>query len=193
MRRVFRITSLLYLLVIGVLVAVITTGCTQEGGEGGNQGAQDQTGTTGKGGTIRVETTAVEENPTTRLTREETAREEQSRTQRRSTREDNFPGQPRNEQQTVTVRITGTEGLSFAGRVGSARDLPHVQGSVPEEYEIPSADAAVTVEIHKREPGGGTLGIEVVSNGQIIARQTVSTTVGEINITWTSQQRSNGG
>ncbi len=199
MRQAFCKTSLLYLfylLALGALVAVVAAGCAQEGGE---QGARDQTGGTAKGGTTRVETTRAEtatagENPAKSLTREETVQATQGRKQqRRSVREGSSPDRQRVERQTVTVRITGTEGLAFAGRAGSDQDVRRVQGSVPAEYEIPSSGAAVTVEIHKRQPGGGTLGIEVVRDGRVIARQTVSTTAGEINIVWKSQQEGGNG
>ena len=186
MRQAFCRTSLLYLfylLALGALVAVVAAGCAQEGEE---QGAQGQTGGTAKDGTTG-------ENPAKSLTREETVQVTQDREQRQSVREDTSPDRQQVERQTVTVRITGTEGLAFAGRVGSDQDVRRVQGTVPAEYEIPSSGAAVTVEIHKRQPGGGTLGIEVVNGGRITARQTVSTTAGEINIVWKSQQQGNRG
>ena len=83
------------------------------------------------------------------------------------------------------MRITGTEGLSFAGRVGTAQDRRRVQGSVPEEYEIPFEGAAVTAAIRKREPGSGTLGVEVVRDGRVVASRETSTSTGVVNVVWT--------
>jgi outer membrane biosynthesis protein TonB len=89
------------------------------------------------------------------------------------------------QRQTIIVRITGTEGLSFSGRVGSAQELKRVQGSVPEEYELPFRGAAVTAAVRKQEPGRGTLGVEVVRGGEVVDSKDTSSTPGILNIVWT--------
>jgi len=86
------------------------------------------------------------------------------------------------------VSITGTQGLSFTGRVGSAQEMKRVEGSVPKKYEIPSEGAAVTVTIRKDEPGEGTLGVEVVRDGQVFVSRETSSVPGVINVIWTSGQ-----
>lgn len=96
------------------------------------------------------------------------------------------------QRQTIIVRITGTEGLSFSGRVGSAQELKRVQGSVPKEYELPFRGAAVTAAVRKQEPGRGTLGVEVVRSGEVVASKETSSTPGILNVVWTPQQQGNG-
>ena len=96
--------------------------------------------------------------------------------------------QQQDRQQTVTVRITGTEGLSFAGRVGSAQNLRRVEGSVPQEYELPFRGAAVNASIRKQQPGEGTLGVEVVRSGEVVASRETSSTPGVLNVVWTPQR-----
>jgi len=85
------------------------------------------------------------------------------------------------------VRVTGTEGISFSGRVGSSREMRRVEGSVPEEYELPSRDAVANAALRKQEPGGGTLGVEVVLDGEVVASKETSTAPGVLNLVWTSR------
>ncbi len=124
----------------------------------------------------------------------DTTTREQGQTQRREdAREERSPDQ-QDEQQTVTVRITGTEGLAFAGRVNTAQDRRRVQGSVPEEYEVPFEGAAVTAAVRKREPGAGILGVEVVRDGRVVASRETSASTGVVNVVWTPQEaQGNGG
>lgn len=167
--------TLYFFLAFGVLMAMITIGCAQDGGSA-------QTTVTEEG--LTAEETTPDEGSTAQRTQgsgqEETTQEEQ-------------PSDQQGEQQTITVRITGTEGLSFVGRVGSyagsegtAQDLQRIQGSVPEEYEIPFK-GTVTASVRKQEPGEGTLGAEVVRNGRVVASEQTSTTTGVLNVGWTSQ------
>lgn len=85
------------------------------------------------------------------------------------------------------MRITGTEGLSFSGRVGSAQELKRVQGSVPKEYELLFRGAAITAAIRKQEPGQGTLGVEVIRDGEVVTSKETSTAPGVLNVVWTPQ------
>ena len=100
----------------------------------------------------------------------------------------NQPGQQQGQpQQTATVRIVGTEGLSFSGRVGSAQELRRVEGTVPEEHEIPFGGVAVTAAIRKQGSGQGTVRVEVVRDGRVVASQKTSSATGVVNLVWRPQ------
>ena len=91
-------------------------------------------------------------------------------------------------QQTITVRITGTEGIPFSGRISSAQDVQRVEGSVPKNYEIAFEDAAVTAAIRKQEPKQGTLKAEVVRGGEVVASRESSSATGVLNVVWTPKR-----
>lgn len=168
-----------YLLAFGVLIAVVTAGCAQNGG-GEDQPSDGQTAVT-----ERTQGSSGQE--------EETTQDQRQPQQRESTREGRPSSEQQSDQQTITVRITGTQGLTFAGRVGTAQDLRRVQGSVPEEYEIPFEGAAVAASVRKQEPQEGTLGVEVVRDGEVVASRESSTLTGVVNVIWTSQQEQGSG
>jgi hypothetical protein len=65
--------------------------------------------------------------------------------------------------------------------------MRRVKGSVPEEYELPFGGAVVTAALRKQEPGEGTLGVEVLLDGEEVASRETSTTPGVLNLVWTSQ------
>ncbi len=205
----------IYILVIGVLIAMAVLGCSQSSNEGGgDQTSRGQTSVTQ--GETTVQATTQEETTTGQKTT--TASEETTSDQGDAEQQDNAaqqgndaqdqggggqveitmnapPGQQNQQpqrqeqqpQQTVTVRITGTEGLAFTGRVGSTQELKRVQGSVPKEYELPFRGAAATAAVRKQEPGQGTLGVEVVWGGEVVASKETSSTPGILNVVWTPQ------
>ncbi len=178
------------LLTLGALVAAMLVGCAQNGG-GEDQPSDEQTAVTAERGMTAQETTAEEESTTQRTqdSRQEEATQDQGQAQQRESAREERSSDQQDEQQTITVRITGTEGLSFAGRVGTAQDRRRVQGSVPEEYEVPFEGAAVTAAVRKREPGAGTLGVEVVRDGRVVASRETSTSTGVVNVIWTPRQQ----
>ena len=176
------------LLTLGALVAVMLVGCAQNGG-GEDQPSDEQTAVTETGMTAQ-ETTAEEESTTQRTqdSGQEEATQDQGQAQQRESAREERPSDQQDERQTITVRITGTEGLSFAGRVGTAQDRRRVQGSVPEEYQVPFEGAAVTAAVRKQEPSAGTLGAEVVRDGRVVASRENSTATGVVNVIWTPRE-----
>ncbi len=220
MRKTLWRFHVLYLMAFGVLVAMMAFGCEQSAQEGGGeQTSEDRTASTQAGTTAQEmagETTRPES--TTQRTEsggEETTQEQPSQQQRQQAQEQaqqraeqqqqqaqqqqrqapqqgqQGQQQQQGDKQTIMVRIAGTEGVSFTGRIGSAQDLRRVQGSVPKEYELPFRGAAVTAAIRKQQPGQGTLGVEVVRDGEVVASQETSTTTGVVNVVWTPQRQGN--
>lgn len=189
-KGLWKTSGALYLLAFGVLMVEITFGCAQN--DGGDQPSGGQTAVTEERGTIAEETTAGKGSTAHRTQEDDQgdiATREQGQTQRRESAREEQPSNQQDEQQTVTVRITGTEELSFAGRVGTAQDRRRVQRNVPEEYEIAFEGAAVTAAVRKREPGAGTLGVEVVRDGEVVTSRETSTSTGVVNVVWSSQRQ----
>lgn len=86
--------------------------------------------------------------------------------------------------QPVTVRVTGTEGLAFTGMVGSSQGLKQVEGNVPNKYEVSFGGTAVTAAIRKKEQGRGTLKVEIVRDGRVVASEESSAATGVVNLVW---------
>lgn len=213
MRESLRRLRLPYLTTLGVLLVAIASGCSQgpeESGQTSGDRAATQAGTTVQS-TIQ-ETTAAGGGATAQGVQEGTQEktgegqtsqqqrqqaQQQAEQQRQQAQQQKQQAQQQNQnqqgqqqqgqQQTVTVRITGTEGLAFSGRVGSAQELKRVEGSVPKEYELPFRGGAATAAVRKQEPGRGTLRVEVVRGGEVIASQETSSAPGILNIVWTPQ------
>lgn len=184
--------SVIRLLALGTLVAMILVGCAQN--ENGNgQPPNEQTAVTETDMTEQETTADVGDlGNTTQRTQDgdrgDTTTQEQGQTQQQESAREERPSDQQGEQQTITVRITGSEGLAFAGRVGTAQDRQRVQGSVPEEYKIPFEGDAVTAAVRKQEPQEGTLGVEVVREGQVVASTETSSATGVVNVVWTPQE-----
>ena len=212
MRENLRKLRLSYLITFGVLLVAIVSGCSQGAGEG-EQTSEDRA-TTSAGTTAQstVRETTAAGGGTTAQGVQETPQEktgegqpsQQQRQQAEQQRQQAQQQQQQNQQKskparpTATksasptagrnVRITGTKGLAFSGRLGSAQELKRVEGNVPKEYELPFRGGAVSAAVRKQEPGQGTLGVEVVQSGEVVASQETSSVPGILNLVWTPQQ-----
>ena len=199
------------LLAFGVLVVMMALGCSQSPEEGGgDQTSEGHTAAT-QGGTTAQATTQEETTTGQKSTtgEETTSSQENAAQQQNDSQQDQGDGQietttqgqqgqqnqqqGQQPQQTITVRVTGTEGLPFSGRVGSAQGLRRVEGSVPEKYEISFGGAAVTAAIRKQEPGRGTLRAEVIRGREVVASRESSSRTGVLNVVWTPQRQGNEG
>lgn len=186
-----------YLLAFGVLVTAATLGCTQ-GQDGGGDAGGDTTAAEDQAAATQMETTA--EETTARMSQttrgggqQETTQEEQQEQTRRPDTRGGTTADGQGELGTVTVRVTGTEGLAFTGRVGSARNLRSVEDSVPQEYELPFGGSAVTATVRKQEPGPGTLEVEVIREGEVVDSRESTAATGVVNLVWTPPQQGNRG
>lgn len=183
MRKALPRADVLFVAIIGISLAMIAVGC-YEGSED-----EGQTAVTKKGAAVG-EPTAGERGAEQRTGRGE---QEVARKQRQSERETPREGRPsdgRNGEQAIVVRVTGTEGLSFVGRIASAQELKRIEGSVPEEYNLQTEPGAVAVSIRKQRRGAGTLGVEVIRGGRVVASKKTSNPMGMVNLVWSSSRKS---
>ncbi|CAN5804184.1 hypothetical protein BH23ACT11_BH23ACT11_18560 [soil metagenome] len=172
--RRFRNSRTNHLAACCLLFAVMAVGCAQnaeEALEGPATEASEERTTATRAGTTVQATTVV------------------GATAAQRTKENQGDTRQQTVQQTITVRITGTEGLAFTGRLGSTQGLRVVDGSVPKEYEIPFGGAAVTVTLRKQESGEGTLGVEVVRGAEVLVDKETTSTTGVLNSFWTPRQQ----
>lgn len=184
--------GVLLVLIIGVFLTLTAAGCSRSSGDG--QRAVTQQGTM-VGETITGERTAAQrtsgdEQEKTTHDRQEIIRKQERRGGQKAAQAGGSSSDERDGEQSITVRVTGTEGLSFAGRIGGTRDLKRVEGSVPGEYSLPvrAGSEAATVSIRKQQRGAGTLGVEIVRGDRVLASKKSSNSLGLVNVVWSSRK-----
>ena len=94
----------------------------------------------------------------------------------------------------VVVRLSGTEGTIFAGNYGNLDESKYAEGALgaePEEYVVkrrPSGFDVVSASFVKPRAGDeGTLNVEILVDGEVVAEGDTSTQYGTLNITWSSE------
>ena len=95
----------------------------------------------------------------------------------------------------VVVRVSGTPGTAFTGAYGPFTASNAVDGTLeaePTDYEVKAADNAkgVFAVFRKTQPADeGTLGVEILVNGEVVAQDETSEEFGVVNASWSSQGR----
>ena len=98
------------------------------------------------------------------------------------------------EASSVIVRVSGTEGVAYAGNYGTFTREPQIVddtlGSEPEEYEVEveqgTADG-VSASFQKVEPGAGRLKAEIVADGEVVTESTTYAELGSVIVDWLPQ------
>ncbi len=95
----------------------------------------------------------------------------------------------------VVVRVSGTEGTSYQGTYGTPEEVQTVEGTIgagPTDYEVNVEgveESALTAVFRKpRIDDEGTLRVQILDNGQVVAEGETIEEFGEVNINWPSQQ-----
>ncbi len=98
------------------------------------------------------------------------------------------------EASSVVVRVSGTEGLAYAGDYGTLTGEPQIVedalGSEPEEYEVEIEEGTaegVSASFQKTEPGAGRLKAEIVADGEVVTESTTYAEFGSIIVDWLPQ------
>lgn len=107
--------------------------------------------------------------------------------------ESNPPPSPE-EASSVVVRVSGTEGLAFAGNYGTLTREPQIVedtlGGEPTEYEVEiegGAAEGVSASFQKTEPGAGKLKAEIVADGELVTESTTYAEFGSVIVDWLPQ------
>jgi len=96
-------------------------------------------------------------------------------------------------QPTVTVRVSGTEGVQYFGIYGNSRGRQQLEEArtleaEPVDYpvEIQPGSDEVSATFQKRSPGTGTLRVQILSDAQVQESREITSEFGAVTATWTS-------
>ncbi len=94
----------------------------------------------------------------------------------------------------VVVRVTGTPGAVYSGTYGTATEVRAVDdatvGTEPTDYEVGAVegqDGRLNVSFSKTESGGETLEVEILVDGEAVARGETSAELGVATASWTPE------
>jgi hypothetical protein len=92
----------------------------------------------------------------------------------------------------VMVRVSGTPGTAYSGTYGTATEVQAVDdatvGTEPTDYEvgaIGSVSDRLNTSFSKTNPGGETLEVEILVDGEAVARGETSAELGVATASWT--------
>ncbi|CAA9478162.1 MAG: hypothetical protein AVDCRST_MAG25-2585 [uncultured Rubrobacteraceae bacterium] len=95
---------------------------------------------------------------------------------------------------TATVRLSGTEGTIYAGSYGNLDGSEYAEGLLegePVEFTVDLRESGFdVVNASFSKPGvddDGTLKIEILAGGEVVAEQEAETQYGTLNLTWSSE------
>jgi hypothetical protein len=94
--------------------------------------------------------------------------------------------------ENVAVRVSGTPGTAYSGSYGTfqgAQAVDDTLGIEPADYEIEgSASDILAAVFRKTQPADeGTLKVEILVDGEVVAEDETSEEIGVINVTWSPQ------
>jgi hypothetical protein len=95
----------------------------------------------------------------------------------------------------VAVRVAGTQGVDYSGSYGTAQGQRSVDGTLggePDEYDVEARTGrfdfdVISATFQKRSAGVGTLRVEIVSEGEVVASQETTAEFGVASVTWSPQ------
>ncbi len=100
------------------------------------------------------------------------------------------------EANSVTIRVSGTEGTAYVGDYGTLNvedDLLTVEGTLgdePEELEVEGdISQGVIAFFQKTQPGGEKLKVEIRAEDQTIIESTSYAELGETSLNWLPPER----
>ena len=94
--------------------------------------------------------------------------------------------------ENVVVRVSGTPGTAYSGSYGtfqSAQTVDDTLGIEPAAYEIEGSVSDILAAVfRKTQPADeGTLRVEILVEGKVLAEDETSEEIGVINVTWSPQ------
>lgn len=96
----------------------------------------------------------------------------------------------------VVVRVSGTEGIAYAGTYGNLEQEgapPTIEDTLrdePTEYEVEIEEGVsdgVSAFFEKTKPGSGELEAEILADGEVIAESTTYAEFGTVIVDWFPQ------
>ena len=99
----------------------------------------------------------------------------------------------------VIVRVSGTQGTAYSGAYGTfagAQASDEVLGAGPTDYEVEvgsSSSELVTAVFRKTQPTDeGTLKVEILADGEVVAQDQTSAELGVVNANWSQREGQTG-
>ena len=94
--------------------------------------------------------------------------------------------------ENVVVRVSGTPGTAYSGSYGTFGSVQAVDGTLegePVDYTIEgSVSDILAVAFRKTQPADeGTLKVEILVDGEVVAEDETSEEIGVINVSWSPQ------
>ncbi len=106
----------------------------------------------------------------------------------------NTAAQPPRETARDVVRVSGTQGTEYSGVYGGAAagttTVDGTLGAEPKEYQLEIGDGAsddISAAFKKTRLGAGTLKVEIVANGEVVAERETSEELGTVAASWSPQ------
>ena len=100
----------------------------------------------------------------------------------------------------VIVRVYGTQGVGYRGTIGTSqtgqKNIDGSLGTAPDDYELslntsPQSTDLVTAEIGKdplNNPRPGTLGLQLLVDGQVVREQESSSETGVVTLSYNAEE-----
>ena len=102
--------------------------------------------------------------------------------------------QPPRETARDVVRVSGTQGTEYSGVYGGAAagttTVEGTLGAEPKEYQVEIGDGAsgdISAAFKKTRSGAGTLKVEIVADGEVVAERETSEELGTVAASWSPQ------
>lgn len=95
---------------------------------------------------------------------------------------------------SVLVRVSGTPGTTYSGGYGTIEETRSVNGTLgaePADYEEVEVrdDGELAAVLRKTQPGDeGTLKVEFLVDGEVVAENETSEELGVVNVNWSPQE-----
>jgi hypothetical protein len=94
--------------------------------------------------------------------------------------------------ENVVVRVSGTPGTAYSGSYGTFQGAQAVDDTLriePADYEIEGSVSDILAAVfRKTQPADeGTLRVEILVEGKVVAEDETSEEIGVINVTWSPQ------
>ena len=94
--------------------------------------------------------------------------------------------------ENVVVRVSGTPGTAYSGSYGTFQGAQAVDDTLriePADYEIEGSVSDILAAVfRKTQPNDeGTLKVEILVDGEVVAEDETSEEVGVINVAWSPQ------
>jgi len=86
------------------------------------------------------------------------------------------------ERKPVTIRVTGTSGVSFLGAY-CAVSCGSIEGVIPEDFDAGVYQDFVTVNVQKQDEGNRQLTLQVLVGGEVVKEQSTTEPGGVVDVT----------